>query len=337
MKTKDYYNFSHEAVLCLIKDVFPQWSDGSLSLRVVGDYSTPLSIVWRVAVESDNENRFVFIKRERKDTEDAILKREYENIVRFSSFYKDQHLHISNLIFFSEENNLLILNECRGETFLEVIKRECGWLDTVVDGKLVYDSAQAIGYWLNEHEEKTSQCSSKIEILENIELEISNYESRLLNSNIYKKILPLLELCKSILNCNLEKSICSDSLIYFAHGDFHPGNIFVDKDLDVHLIDFQHVGPRIIGYDALYFELTLLLSFGPSRYSYFRISETLKSFYKGYKRGLKPLVLQIPVLKALIVLRTLVYLSSISGTNNLLSRLACEIDLGKLNNWLKKQ
>jgi hypothetical protein len=135
----------------------------------------------------------------------------------------------------------------------------------------------------------------------------------------------LLEDCRRV----IRKIECSPgTLVYLAHGDLHPGNVFVSEAAEnsVSVIDLRLARPRFMGCDALYFEYQLTHSFGPLRYHPGAIRGILSAFKRGYGRSLDPGSPVILGLRASQLLAALVYLSTVARTGGSLRKILCRVD-----------
>jgi len=305
----------------------------SVSIDFVADYSTAMSIVLNYTIVEDGAIQDVFIKRERVGHEEGILKREYANLQTLSNQASSQ-FKCANAIVFSEKDNILVLSKCQGDTFFDLINETCKWPSLFTFSAQTLQSIKSFGQWLQHREKSSAAFTSHEQVLTKIELEINQVEKNLKRYALKEQSFPLFNQCKKVLKENLHNVLINNSNIYLAHGDFHPGNFFVDENQVISAIDFQHVDTKIIGYDALYFEMILIISFGIKRYNPRLINKVLMTFQEGYSRDVNTPPEQKSVVKALITMRALVYLSSTFQEKNKISSITTTLDLKKLQKWL---
>ncbi len=230
---------------------------------------------------------------------------------------------------------VLILKECKGKSFFDSIAQTCRWPGQFFFSDEVHETTVAVGRWLKFGEESSIAYSSHKDVKDNIKKGILEADENISRGEFKRQASPLLVRCKSIINDKIDRVIISDDFVYLAHGDFHPGNFFVNKAKYVSAIDFRHVEVRFIGYDALYFESMLLLSFGFFRYNPLFIKKLYRAFLQGYNRKLEGSSDLVMLIKAVIVIRALVFLSSTYEPQKALSKIKHAIDLKKLNDWLR--
>ncbi len=308
------------------------YKNDSVTIIFIADFSTAMSIVLNYVIIKDGISNDIFIKRERVGHKQGILEREYENLLTLNKNFSFQY-KCAEIITFSEKENILVLKACQGENVFDLVSKACKWPSLINVPQVTLQSIESLGKWLN-YRESVSVAHTATKVREKILLETKQVETNLNRYAFKKYSLPLFFKCKTLINDNLSSVLSNNNNTYLAHGDFHPGNFFVDDNQIVSVIDFQHVDDRIIGYDALYFEMILLLSFGVKRYNPLLIRKVLASFQQGYSRNIDNCPHQKLVIKALITMRALVYLSSIYQEENTLSKIINTLDLKKLKNWL---
>jgi len=309
------------------------YQSDSVSINFIADYSTAMSLVFKYAIVENGTLQDVFIKRERVGHEEGILKREYVNLLALNKQASSQ-FKCANAIVFSEKDNVLVLTKCQGDTFFDLINEICKWPSLFTFSAQTLKSIMSLGQWLQHREKASTTFTSHEEVRNKIEQEVNQVEKNLQRYAFKEQSFPLFNQCKKILTENLNNILIDNSNIYLAHGDFHPGNFFVDENQVISAIDFQHVDTKIIGYDALYFEMILLISFGIKRYNPRLINQVLTTFQEGYSRDINTLPEQKSVIKALITMRALVYLSSTFQEKNKISSITTTLDLKKLQKWL---
>ncbi len=321
-------------VYSFVEQVFSEIEGKKIQITFIEDFSTEMSIVIKLNVSHDSFNQCIFIKRERQNHELGILKREFDNLSKLNQV-KSELFNCAEIFAFSEEKNILILKECKGKSFFDLIIHASRWPGQLFFSREIHESTMAVGRWLKFREECSIAYTSHKYVKDNIQREISEAEENITRSKFKKQVLPLFVRCKNIINDKMDKVIISDNFVYLAHGDFHPGNFFVNNANSVSAIDFQHVEARFIGYDALYFESILLLSFGLFRYNPIFIKKLFRSFLQGYNRKPKENSDLVMLIKAVIVIRALVFLSSTYEPKKTLSKIKNFIDLKKLSYWLR--
>jgi len=304
-----------------------------VSIEFVADYSTEMSIVFNYAIVENGTHQDVFIKRERIGHEKGILKREYVNLLALNK-QASSKFKCADAIVFSEKNNILVLAKCQGHTFFDLINQTCKWPSLFSLSAQTLKSIMSLGQWLQHREKALTACTTNGQLLDKITQEVNQVEKNLKRYVIKEQSFPLFNQCKKILDENLRNILIDNRNIYLAHGDFHPGNFFTDENQVISAIDFQHVDTKIIGYDALYFEMILLISFGIKRYNPRLINKVLTTFQEGYSRDINTSPEQKSVIKALITMRALVYLSSTFQEKNKISSITTTLDLKKLQKWL---
>jgi Ser/Thr protein kinase RdoA (MazF antagonist) len=192
--------------------------------------------------------------------------------------------------------------------------------------------ARSLGLWLSHYESNTQEsCSESFE--DTVLADFDQYAKVLSNSQVNKSIQKLFVECEAQFTKQL-KQLEYPVNTYLAHGDFHPGNFFIDGD-KVTAIDFQQGKRMLNGYDALYCELNSFLSFGVSKYRPSAMKIIRSSFLDGYNESGD--LSYSGLLKPLIVVRALVYLSTIALQRpGLSSYLLARLDMKTASSWLAR-
>lgn len=305
-------------------------NNDTVTAEFILDYSTDISFVLKFLV-TINQNSFnVFIKSDK--SQNGLLLEEYNNLSNFKEFHFDSKtFQFPEIIMFSQEDNILALEECQGDLFLDYINQDCKWL-SLEKSLRVSSSAKHLGKWLSYIEKKTIKNTPLTDIKRNLIAEYEEYSINLTTNQTISAINKLHLQCKDLLFKNLDY-LNTPVSTYLSHGDFHPGNFFISGE-KVTAIDFQHSKTRLVGYDALYFDMNLTLSFGIIKFKPNMINNIRLGFEQGYKHNTSNNFNYIEIIKSLIVLRALVYLNSVCVHNKGLSRVSVHIDIKKLHSWL---
>lgn len=298
------------------------------SITYIADYSTEISYVFKFSIQAGSSVKTIFTKMDKYNS--GLVLEEYNNLCNVKKLnLTSRQFRVPEIALFDEENGILGSEECKGLLFLELINNHCKWRSS---GQLenIPSFATSVGSWLSYYEKNTQKKSSS-NFKETLIDEFNLYTQHLTNMFTDKSISRLFLKCKDRFFEEL-KELEYPANTYLSHGDFHPGNFFIEGQ-DVTAIDFQQSKRRLNGYDAIYFEMNSLLSFGPLNYRPKYMALIQSSFSAGYNSSIE----YEKLLKPLVIARALVYLNTIGfSKGNFFSYLSVNIDIRKLTYWLNK-
>ncbi len=326
-------------ITSVVKQACSGSNNSRAKVELMADLGTEMSIVLKLKVLFPDKESIIYVKKEKKNTEEGILKREYGNLLRFNKLFEQNKSNFSceELLGYFETDQTLVLKECPGDCFFDLIKQGCGWFAPKKDLSSTLRAAESCGKWLTFVENTSlgvvNTGNTLTKFRQNIDIAEGNIKGNVASSHL----MPLFSTCKNLILNHLDTMSVSPNDFYLAHGDFHPGNFFIQDEERVSAIDFQHVGTQLVGYDALYFELQLLLSFGPKNFHPWHIGKLSRGFFLGYGRVLNQNSKQTQIVKAQIVIRALVYLASTCVTGGIIQRFLTMYTVPKLVTWLNKR
>ncbi len=257
---------------------------------------------------------------------DSDLAREAQNIALFRRYFSTSHakFQVVEAVGHYPEVDALVVIGCRGRCLLESITDTCRWFRRGSTSATTRQMAQSLGEWLRFLEVESLNSGDAGEVRDRMLREAENAVQRLaeLGTSASKA---LVETCRR----TIQQTVCArDAAVYMAHGDLHPGNVFVSDagEGSVSVIDLRLARPHFVGYDALYFEHQLTHSFGPIRFNPGAIREIIEAFRRGYGRRLEPSSPMTSGMRAHLVLDSLVYLSTLARSGTLLRKILCRVD-----------
>jgi hypothetical protein len=319
-----------EKTAALMTVKFREEHHQQVSVSYVGDYSTDISHVFKFSLGTSSGDITVFAKIDKNDS--GLVVEEYENISAIKRLgIENEKYKIPEIALFDRGQGILALKECRGTLFLDYIRSQCMWRSK---GNMhtISSYAKSLGLWLSHYESHTQEsCAAAFE--EAITADFDQYAEVLRSSWANESIWKLFLKCEAQFFEELRRLEYPVST-YLSHGDFHPGNFFIEGE-KVTAIDFQQGKRMLNGYDALYCELNSLLSFGLTKYRPAAMKMIRSSFLEGYHengdlsyRG---------ILKPMIVVRALVYLSTVVLQRpGLFSYLLARLDMKTASSWLAR-
>lgn len=309
-------------------------SEALVDVRIEAHERTLLNDVLRCCVESTNGVSHAYLKIERAPGSSDSLAREYQTILALRTTFASLRPAfdcVEPLAFHSGSPGMLLLRECPGNSLHRILRSS--WSAAAASAAGIVAAARATGQWVRHLEARSIKTGSHETVALQMLRAAEVAERRLHEKGALRRNAALVRRCRSLIQAAADsKHRCA---VYTAHGDMHPQNVFVaDPGPRICVIDFQLSGPQFIGFDALYFELSLLLSYGPRRLRGAHSRSVLSAFWAGYGRQseLDPIVRS--GLKAHLVLRTLVYLAGNAREAGWLRRIAFRIDVRKLYRWL---
>jgi len=313
-------------------------NSNSLSLEPCEARKTLLNDVVKCRIHDADKQSDIYVKFEKVLTEGESLQDEFNNIIKFRSLFdstKPQFDCVEPLFYNNDHPTVLVLKECAGDNVLDIIDKGCRWFTPAKHDEYAIEAAEAMGRWLNHLETASLGIEKPIDVYNRVKKSAENAGEKIYARNSGDAAISIVKSCLKDMGGAMEKMKEMEDKIYLAHGDFHPGNFFaVGKQPGITAIDFQLARPQFVGYDALYFEQALLMSFGPSKFSPYSIRKILDAFWQGYNRSLDDPLWLKRLLKSQLVLRALIYLSTISQTGGVLRRFVNLLDIYKLRRWL---
>lgn len=305
--------------------------ESGLAVRIEARQRTLRNDVLRCRVHSSSGPSRVYVKIERSAGGPNTLEREYRTLTHFRNAFASLRPRfdcVEPLAFQSGPPGMLLLRECAGTSLHHLLRRS--WLTRFSE---VHAAAvRATGHWVRHLEERSIGAAHPESVALWLQETANKSERRIRQAGMIDQLSLLVRRCRDLIDTFVASSPASP--VYSAHGDLHPQNIFVSAaDLRVCVIDFQQSSPRFIGYDALSFELSVLLGYGRLQIGRARLRRLLSAFWTGYGRNpdVNPLVCS--GLRAHLVLRMLAYLSSNARSGGWLRRLAFRADLKRIHEW----
>lgn len=323
----------NRSVVDLIAASSAYGGDSGLDVRIESRQRTLRNDVLRCRVLSSGGPSRVYVKIERSTGGPNTLEREYRTLTSFRSAFASLRPRfdcVEPLAFQSGPPGMLLLAECRGTSLHRVFRRS--WGSLVPYSELDAAAVCATGQWVRHLEERSIGSDGGEAVALRLQEAADRAERRIRGAGNADRISSLVRRCRDLIDTLVASTPASP--VYSAHGDLHPQNIFVSApEHRVCVIDFQQSSPRFVGYDALYFELSVLLGYGRLRIGRARLRRLLSPFWTGY--GRKPEVdpLVYSGLRAHLVLRMLAYLSSNARRAGCLRRLAFRADLQTIHEW----
>lgn len=308
-----------------------------VSIKIESSQTTLLNKVLRCRVSTGDATTpafYVYAKVEKTADATSPLEHEIKSIESVGSFLTPciTQYNCVNAIGYCDDNRLLVLRECTGDRLLDLIDQNCRWGRRMGGG--VLSAGRAAGGWVGSLESHSKGMASNETVASDVHAMTAVAYERVCDMNSLPRAKQLAERCMFGLDGALSDIGRLPPSTYLAHGDFHPGNLFVSNaEPCVTAIDFQLSRPQFVGFDMLYFHMTCCLSFGPRRYRPWTIRRLYSAFQEGHDAAGIPDALCRRLVKSQIVMRSLVYLSTIASQADGLRAWACSRDFRKVQKW----
>lgn len=300
-------------------------------LNFMADFSTRMSHVFQYQLVHGGTPDIIYVKSDK--AQKGLLNREYKNLCLFKEVEGHSHFKVPKILSYFDENETMALFECEGELIRKLMVRNCKRSLRKENG-LVSSAVNRMGAWLNYYQGKTSKQVPWSEASKTILQECNEYEASLLADEVHPAIWQAFSSIKTRLTQAIAQAT-GNATVALSHGDCHLGNFYVTDD-DITALDFQHSKVRLAGYDAMYFDATLKLSFGITKYRPANIAKIREAFFQGYDGEFNCDSLQTQILKMNVALRVLVYLQTVSESLSFGLGFLTRVDLTKLINWLNE-
>ena len=327
-----------EDVIHLVRSDIESKCSTTVSLGLEHRERTLLNEVICLRVQTASDRFKIFIKINSSGSEENKVHQEFLKTIAFRRFFEDSRPLFDSVevLGYYEVSQAIALHGCRGDSLLASMQASCSW---TAPSRLFADTlerADAVGRWLAYLERRTTEAGDPHEVADAMYAAAEEAVDRIRRHAFFRSTGPFVDLCRRTIEAIAP--FASTNSIYIAHGDFHPGNFFVTDGTkrSVTAIDLTLSGPQFLGFDAVYFELQLLHFFSIRRYRPDRIRQVLRAFCWGYGRKIDPTSPTIRALRALLALKSLVYLSTIAASSSMLTKLSYCVDEAFLSSWTRR-
>lgn len=310
-----------------------EFHGGEPTLKPQRLWMTTLNYVVQLGT-STGEDRNLYIKmpRDREDPKD-----EFSKTCRLRSLFKSaspQFDCVEPLTYY-ETPKAIVFRACRGESFFDKIRKSCSWMSgaSLADA---LNASEAVGRWLRYLETVSWRDQYEPRAWKTIKVEALTARDTIKRKGSSVWSNELADLClQTISSASVE---ASREIVYLAHGDFHPQNVFIEKGTKplVTAIDCKLSNTRLIGHDALTLQFYLTNSFGPHRYAPWRIRRVWTSFLVGYGRELNLKSDLIKCTRALLLLNYLVFLTTSGKRSSGVTLVSKQLDRLSLKRWFRR-
>jgi hypothetical protein len=304
----------------------------AIDLTVVGHWSTPFNEVARLRVSGSDEDD-VFVKLAGPGTDPSAIEREAAATARFREVFSPMRPRFDSveLVASHPAEGLLTVRACRGLLLSDALRAVGGWRSGKVSRGQALSMVRTAGEWLRFLEEATLGAAGPLEARQTLLNEADRAETRIRGCFASPALNRLVAVCRR----RIEAIETTGVQVYLAHGDFHPGNLFVtgDEMPRVTAIDLGLAGPRFVGYDALGFEHQVLHAFGFPRLGIGTTTTILRSFRRGYGRTFDRVSRLVQGLRAHAVLASLAYTPVLEPRASAWRGALARLDLLKLRVW----
>ena len=320
-----------EALRLAVAEIRDRGSEVTIDdLRVVRWQQTLLNRVFEVCVDKDPTQSTFFVKLAETGM-DSDLSREVENMALFKAYFADsnQRFKVVDLVGFYPEVDALVVYGCDGICLIDSMMATSRWLARQVKRDTSNRMAFSLGEWLRSLESRTLGIGKPHEVRNRMIREADTALERLADMGTSAP-LRLIEACRQLIR---QIECLPECAVYLAHGDLHPGNVFVSENGEstVTVIDLRLARPQFIGYDAMYFEHVLAQSWSLARYNPIAIRGVLDAFRLGYGRRIETGSSVALALRAHLVLASLVYFSTIARNGTPIRKFMSWIDMRSLS------
>lgn len=301
-------------------------------LNFTADFSTDMSHVFQYDLSFGGQTHVIYVKSDK--AQKGLLCKEYNNLCLFSKVQGSSHFKTPTLLSYISETETMALFECEGELVRHLMVKHCKRSLRKENG-VVSSAVNRVGAWLNYYQEQSAMEIPWSKAAVTVLQECNEYESSLMADEVHPVIWQAFCKIKANLTATLA-SATGNANVALSHGDCHLGNFYVTEE-GITALDFQHSKVRLSGYDALYFDATLRLSFGITKYRRSNIVKIRDAFFQGYAADLNTESMQYRVVKMNVALRVLVYLQTVSESLSFGLRFLTRVDVIKLMRWLEEE